>query len=359
MPFSLFKKQNSSAYFAVDIGSQYTKFVDLIQLKDKSCQVQEIAIQPTPEGSFQAGKILSLDKLSKFLMRSVVEMGFGKKAGVIAGVAAKGVITKKINIPKMEESLIAEHLPFEAEQYIPYNISEMELDYEVLKGGESTQETIPVLFVAILKKTVSEYVSLFSEAQLDCNILDGNMFALANAFEYSYGIHPDKNFMLCDVGASCTTLVGVCRGQVVFARSIPVGAAFYTQQIQNSLGVSFQEAEDLKKSASGDNDKNPKAQEVLAVIEKLHPGFCEELQNSYEFYTSFFPDDKISEIFLTGGGSQTKGLSTALEKTFSIPFTVFNPFQKVSLAPHLKNQEEQLRPYATVGFGLSLRILDP
>ena len=355
MPFNVFKKRNESAYFAVDIGSQYTKFVDLIQLKDKTCQVKEIAIQPTPEGSFQAGKILSLDKLSKFLVRSVVEMGFGKKTGVVGGVAAKGMITKKINIPKMEENLIPEHLPFEAEQYIPYDISEMDLDYEILQEVDADQETIPILFVAILKKTVAEYISLFAEAQLNCDVLDGNMFALANAFEYSYGVHPDKNFMICDVGASCTTLVGICSGQVVFARSIPVGAAFYTQQIQESLGVNFQEAEDLKKSVS--DDKNPKAQEVLGVIENIHPGFCEELQASYEFYTNFFPNKKISEMFLTGGGSLTSGLSATLEKTFSIPFTILNPFQKVSLSPHLKNRAEQLQPYATVGFGLSLRTV--
>ncbi|MCY4512704.1 MAG: type IV pilus assembly protein PilM [Bdellovibrionales bacterium] len=355
--FNLFKKQNSSYYFAVDIGSQYTKFIDLVQLKDETYQIREVAIQPTPEGSFQAGKILSLDKLSKFLVRSVVELGFGKKTNVVAGIAAKGMITKKINIPKMEESLIPEHLPFEAEQYIPYDIAEMDLDYEILRGENSDPETIPILFVAILKKTVAEYVSVFSEAQLECNILDGNMFALANAFEYSYGHHPDKSFMICEVGASSTSLVGVCRGQVVFARSIPVGAAFYTQQIQDSLGVSFKEAEDLKRAASSDTD--PKAQEVLTIIEKLHPGFCEELQASYEFYTNFFPDDRVSEMFLTGGGSLTKGLSAALEKTFSIPFTTLNPFQKVPLAPHLKSQEEQLRPYIAVGFGLSLRIVNP
>ena len=353
--FSLFKKQSSSSCFAVDIGSQYTKFIDLVPLKGDSYQIREIAVQPTPEGSFQAGKILSLDKLSKFLVRSIVELGFDKKTSVVAGIAAKGMITKKIDIPKMEESLIPEHLPFEAEQYIPYDISEMDLDYEILRGESSNSETIPILFVAILKKTVAEYISVFSEAQLECNILDGNMFALANAFEYSYGVHLDKNFMICEVGASSTSLVGVCRGQVIFARSIPVGATFYTQQIQNGLGVSFQEAEDLKKTAS--SEKDPKAQEVLTIIEKLHSGFCEELQASYEFYTNFFPNDKISEMFLTGGGSLTKGLSAALEKAFSIPFTILNPFQKVSLSPHLKQQEEKLRPYSAVGFGLSLRTI--
>ena len=276
---------------------------------------------------------------------------------MIAGIAAKGVIVKKIDIPKMEEDLIPEHLPFEAEQYIPYDISEMDLDYEILRGVRgSSKDVIPILFVAILKSTVSEYINLFTEAQLNCDILDGNMFALANAFEYSCGTHSDKNFMLCDVGSSSTTLVGICRGQVVFARSTPVGADFYTKAVQDSLGVSFQEAEDLKKGTSG--DKGPKPQEVLAVIEKAHSGFSEELKSSYEFYTNFFPEDKISEMFVTGGGSQINGFSTAMEKAFSIPFTVFNPFQKVSLASHLRNQAEQLQPYASVGLGLSLRTLE-
>ena len=357
MPFSLFKKQDTSSHFAVDIGSQYTKFIDITPLKNNTCKVNEFIIKPTPEGSFQAGKILNLDKLSKFLVQSVVELGFGKKTHVIAGIAAKGVIVKKIDIPKMEENLIPEHLPFEAEQYIPYDISEMDLDYEILKGVESSSAgVIPVLFVAILKSTVSEYLNLFTEAQLNCDVLDGNMFALANAFEYNYGLHPDKNFMICDVGASCTTLVGICRGQVVFARSTPVGAAFYTKEIQNGLGVNFQEAEDLKKGASDGKGSQPK--EVSEIIEKAHSGFSEELKSSYEFYTNFFPDDKISEIFITGGGSQINGFSAAMERAFSIPFTVFDPFQKVSLASHLRDQADRLRSYATVGLGLSLRTLE-
>ena len=351
MPFTLFKNSDSS-YFSIDVGSQYTKFIDVTLSKGKTCKVNEFIVKPTPEGSFKAGKILNQSKLSGFLIQSIIDIGFGKKNNIVAGIAAKGVIVKKIDIPKMEEKLIPEHLPFEVEQYIPYDISEMDLDYEVLKGMSAPPDTIPVLFVAILKKTVQEYLDLFSEAQLNCDILDGNMFALSNAFEYNYGVQSKKNIMICDVGGSCTTLVGICNGQMVFARSVPVGAGFYTQEIQKSLGVTPQEAEELKKNAG---ESGGGAGEVAEIIEKSHSGFCEELKSGYEFYTNFFPDNEISEMFITGGGSRMKGLSSVLQKAFSVPCKDFKPFQKVSLPSHLKKQEKRLSAYAATAFGLSLR----
>ena len=351
MPFTLFKKPGSS-YFSIDVGSRYTKFIDVTLSKGNACKVNEFIVKPTPEGSFQAGKILDQSKLSGFLVQSVIDIGFGKKNNVVGGIAAKGVIVKKIDIPKMEERLIPEHLPFEVEQYIPYDISEMELDYEILKGMAGPPDTISVLFVAILKKTIQEYLDLLSEAQLNCDILDGNMFALFNAFEYNYGLQSKKNIMICDVGAGSTTLVGICNGQMVFARSIPVGAGFYTQEIQKSLGVTLQEAEELKKSA-GEGGSKPG--EVSEIIEKSHSGFCEELKAGYEFYTNFFPNNKISEMFLTGGGSRMKGLSSVLQNAFSVPFKDFKPFQKASLPSHLKKQEKRLSAYAATAFGLSLR----
>ena len=351
MPFNLFKKPGSS-YFSVDVGSKYTKFIDVTLSKDSACKVNEFVVKPTPEGSFHAGKVLNQSKLSGFLIQSIIDIGFGKKSNVIAGIAAKGVIVKKIDIPKMEENLIPEHLPFEVEQYIPYDISEMDLDYEILKGVSASPDTIPVLFVAILKKTVQEYLNMISEAQLNCDILDGNMFALSNAFEYNYGVQSNKNIMICDVGASCTTLIGICNGQMLFARSITAGADFYTQEIQKNLGVTPKEAEELKKSA-GENGRG--AGEVSEIIEKSHSAFCEELKSSYEFYTNFFPENNISEMFITGGGSRMKGFSSVLQKTFSVPFKDFKPFKKVSLPSHLKKQEKRLGAYAATALGLSLR----
>ena len=351
MGFNLFGK--SSSHLAVDIGSQYTKFVSVARGKNRKYQIQEFLIKPTPENSFESGKISNLKKLSDFLVE-VFSEAFERENKIVGGVSGKGMIIKKIDIPKMDENLIPEHLSFEAEQYIPYDISEMDLDYEILDS--SSKDSISVLFAAVLKKTVAEYLNLFSESQLNCEILDGNMFALANIFEHNYGIYPDKNLMLCDIRAGCSTLVGVCGGKTVFARSIPVGGDYYTKEIQKNFKVSPQEAEDLKKSAlSGEEDGS---REVFDFIQKVHSDFCDELKSSYEFYVNFFPENKISEMFVTGGGSQTKGLLKALEESFSLPFTLLDPFQKMDLAPHLKDQEEYLRIYSPVGLGLSLRGLN-
>ncbi len=347
---NLFKKLNKE-YISLDIGSQNTK---IMSLSPKGV-INRFLIKPTPEKVFDSGTILDTEKLGEFLMACIGDMDIENDIEVITGVSGKGIIAKKIDIPKMEENLIVEHLPFEAEQYLPYEIDEVSLDYEILRDIEAGNNDIPILLVAVLKNIVNQYDELFEKSFLNCNILDVNVFALFNVFEKNYDLDETENYFLIDVGLNITNLVAIVKNQVVFTRSLPIGGNFYTNELERRLGLSYAEAEELKKSASQEEEHPENVSSTLREV--IGPLFGDEIFSGYEFYLSFFPNNKISQIYATGGGSQCLGLLDVLSNKFEVPAYELNPFQNMELSFDLKSKEKNLMPFGSVVTGLSLRNL--
>ena len=350
--FGLFQKKKQPQ-IAIDIGNRYTKFIQATP-KDKSLHIDQFYVETTPSKAFEAGSILNSEAIIQFLTQSATNLDLGNRTHVISCVSGKNLIVKKIEIPNVEPNLIPEHLPFEIEQYIPYDTSEIELDYEILEPFPGQAEgTISVLFVVALKEVVNEYDKLFSNSYLNCDVLDANILALANCFEHTNGKKKKENLILCDIGASYTSLLALHGGQVVFSRGVPVGGNFYNDELQKKLGLDFEEAEDMKKQVGGE-ETSP---EVSTTLQASHAAVCEEIYSNYEFYKNFFPQGSISEILLTGGAVRTEGLVEALNSKFSIPCSILDPFKNVTLAPHLEAEKEKLKPYFPIGLGLSLRSL--
>ncbi len=350
MLINLFKKTKKE-YVALDIGSQNTKVASI-----SGGSINKFIIEPTPEKLFDAGMILDEKGLSKFLMVCLGNLDITTDIEVITGVSGKGVITKKIEIPYMEEDLIAEHLPFEAEQYLPYEIDEMDLDYEILKDMSSSSKTndVPILLVAVLKSIVSQYNELFEKSFLNCDILDTNVFALFNVFEKNYDLDEKENYFLIDIGLSTTNVVAIIKNQVVFTRSLPIGGDFYTQEIEKRLNLNYAEAEELKKSVSQEAEH---PEHISSAIKEINPLFSDEIFSGYEFYLSFFPNNKISQIYITGGGSQCLGLLETLNNKFQNSVYRLNPFQNIELGPDVLLDEKVLSSFGAIVAGLSLRVV--
>ena len=223
----------------MDIGSQNTKF---LSFSSKGI-INNFSMEPTPEGSFDSGVILDPEKLKDFLMSCVGNLDMQNDFEIITGVSGKGIITKKIDILQMDEKLISEHLPFEVEQYLPYEIDEVGLDYELLTGIEtSTSKEMPILIVAVLNSMVQQYNKLFEESFLQCGTLDTNHFALFNIFEKNYDLDETENYFLIDIGSKITNVVIAIKNQVVFARSLPLGGDFYTKELARRLDLGYAEA---------------------------------------------------------------------------------------------------------------------
>lgn len=347
------KKKNKTA-FAIDIGSYHTKIMD-VAIDGNRITVQKFIIQRTPEGCFESGNVLDKDRLAQFLIQVIATID-SDKTKVITGVTGKGFVTKKIDIPEMSHNLIGEHIPFEAEQYLPYEISDVDLDYEVIKNFESSDsDRISILLIAVLKSVVEQYNSLFQQAYLECTILDANAFAVANAFEWNH--KTEGNVLLIDIGAKGTNLIAMSNNQVVFTRNLGVGGELYTKDIQNSMSVSFEEAENIKIRASEGGEEGA-IDGLGSLIKSSSQSFCEEVYSGYEFYLNFFPNHKTERAFITGGGSQIPNLAMDLESKFSIPVSFMNLLENVNVSTDLDIKNKNWEKFASVCIGLALRNTD-
>ncbi len=351
--FQLFKKAKKEQ-IALDIGSQKTKILHISKDGGRPA-IDRALVKPTPPGSFNGGEILQEDDLALFLTKCIGEWEMEAEGSVIAGISGKGILTKQINIPKIEKSLIAEHLPFEAEQYLPYDLDEVDLDYEILKGVGEGPEQIPILLVAALQKTVSSYNSLFEKAFIACETLDASVFALFNSFERSHKLSESEVCLLADIGFDSSNIVIVLKNQVVFTRNIAAGGNLYTKEIQAKMGVGWAEAEELKISAG---KKESQAKEALSIIEASHAALCDEFYSSYEIYLNFFANHSAAKIYITGGGSLAPGVDSALSKRFSVPVEPMRPFESLPLAGDLALESGALEPFFAIAAGLGRRGLE-
>lgn len=348
-----FFKKSKNLILAVDIGHQNTKFLIISKSRGSKIKIIQAVRKPTPKDSFKNGSIINEDNLADFISRTVAEMELLEEVEVVAGFSGKnGLITKKIDIPNIEQDQIPEHLPFEVEQYLPYDMNDLDLDYEILDKSKARESnTIPIFVVAVLVKAVSEYDNLFAKAFLTCDIIDVNVLALSNIFEWNYGKDQKKSFLLLDVGDSHTNMSVIDTGEVIFTRSISVGGAVYTEKISNKLQVDYQEAEDLKVNKTG------QPEEVKQAILDAHALFCDEIYTGYESFKTFFPQIELSSLFVTGGSIQTEGMLSSLEKKFSLPVKQMDSLKNVEGFSELKIKKEELSLYFSVALGIGLRAV--
>lgn len=348
--FGIFSKKQQHVV-GVDIGSYSTKIVGY---SHKHNCIQKSVIEPTPEKLIDSNTVVDKEGLGDFINSCAVILDSSKDISVVTGVSGSGVITKKIEMPHEDESSIQEYLPLEAEQYLPYDISDVELDYEILKGLPlKTDNSTSILLVAVLKTLLGDYEEAFSHSILQCKIIDANVFALFNIFEKNYDLQANKNYLLLDIGFKGSNLVAVVNKQAVFTRYMPAGGDFYTKKIENSMGLSYEEAEELKKTLTQDASSS-QAQDLLDEVQNsINPLFCEEVSSIHNFYANFFPDNPISDIYITGGGSQIPYLTEALESHFKAKTEILNPFASIKLGSDLEGQN--LKAFLAVSSGLALR----
>lgn len=335
----------------VDIGTSSVKLAEL-DVGRKSSMVS-FGMAPTPPNSFSGGDILDTQAVGRVIGEVYRQIKSSRNL-VATGMGGSSVIVKKISIPKVEDSLIAEQLRWEAEQYIPYDVNEVNLGYEVLDGSKtaSQSENIDLLLIAAVQAHVYKYAETLQVAGLNCELIDVNGFALANCFKMNYGDMPGETVVLLNIGASATNMVVLENTNLVFARDIPVGGMTYTLDLQKSLNVSFEEAESIKLGYSNGQET---PEEATSVIQSTHVVIMDEIKASYDFFLNTGSSPKISRTFVTGGGSKMKGLLDEIAKLS--PMDKLNPFHSVSYNQKVFSSSyiEQIRDFSSVAIGLGLR----
>lgn len=334
----------------IDVGTSTIKLAELDVGRGSSSLVS-FAITPTPAQAFSSGDILNPGSIGEAI-RQLMNQVKSKRTMGGCGLGGSSVIVKRISVPKMDESLIAEQIRWEAEQYVPYDINEVNLGYEIIRKGANSTESIDLLLIAAVQAHVYKYAEALQVASLSCDVVDVNGFALANCFKKNYGEMEGQTVALLNVGASGTNMVIIENTEIVFSRDIAVGGMTYSHDLQKGLNVSLEEAEAIKLSVS---NGQAAPQEAHGLVESTHESVVEEIKGSFDFFLNSARSQNINRCFVTGGGSKTKGLLERLAKV--APCERFDPFFNIKYNPKAFSQDyiEQIREFSAVVLGLALR----
>ena len=342
----------SKSLVGLDIGSSAVKAIEL-KPAGKGYKVAAYASEAIPPDSIVDGAIIDGAAVVDAIRRAFESRGIKTKE-VAASLSGNAVIVKKIALPAMTDAELSESIQWEAEQYIPFDIQDVNLDYQILNrtdvGGKSTME---VLLVAAKKEKIADYTGVIGQAGRVAVVIDVDAFALQNAYEANYGVEPGAVVVLLNVGASATNINILDGDQSVFTRDLSTGGNAYTEALQKELNLPFEQADQLKRGLAVDGVSFDDAKPVLrAVTENV----VLEVQKTVDFYRASAASDRITRIVVSGGASRAEGFAEMLAERFQAPVETFDPFKKVSFdAGKFKLDATEIAPTAAVAVGLALR----
>ncbi len=352
MNFALFKKTRSVV--GLDIGSSAVKAVEL-KAVGKGFRVAAFGSEPIPPDTIVDGAIIDSAAVAEAIRRVFESKAFKTKE-VAASLSGNAVIVKKISLPVMTAAELDESIYWEAEQYIPFDIQDVNLDYQILDagGGPDSKGTMEVLLVAAKKDKIADYTGVIAQAGRTPVVVDVDAFALQNAYEMNYGFEANSVVVLLNAGASAININIISNAQSVFTRDISLGGNAYTEAVQRELNLPFDSAELLKKGAAVDGTA---FEDVIPVLRAMTENVLLEVQKTFDFYKATASTDQISRIMLSGGASRVEGFAEALQERFGTPVEMFDPFRKVTLdaKKFSADMRQSIAPTAAVAIGLAVR----
>jgi type IV pilus assembly protein PilM len=338
----------------LDIGSSAVKAVEL-KASGKGYRVAAYGSEPIPPDSIVDGAIIDSAAVAESIRRVFESKAF-KTKDVAASLSGNAVIVKKITLPVMTAAELDESIYWEAEQYIPFDIQDVNVDYQILDAGSGpdSKGTMEVLLVAAKKEKVSDYTGVIAQAGRTPVVIDVDAFALQNAYEMNYGFEPGLIVVLLNAGASAININIVTNAQSVFTRDISLGGNAYTEAVQRELNLPFESAELLKKGAPVDGST---FEDVIPVLRAMTENVLLEVQKTFDFFKATASTDQIGRIMLSGGAARVDGFAEALQARFDTPVEMFDPFRKVTLDPKKfsADMRESIAPTAAVAVGLAMR----
>jgi type IV pilus assembly protein PilM len=348
----LFRKAKNLV--GLDIGSSAVKLVELKAGKEGKFQLVKAGLENLSPEAIVDGAIMDSSLVVETISRLLASTGV-KNANVAVSVSGHSVIVKKIQLPTMPEEELSESIRWEAEQYVPFDINDVYLDYVVLDPGVPG-ETMGVLLVAAKKEKVDDYKNVVTQAGRTPGLVDVDVFALQNCFEVNYGLDPTRVVALVNIGASVMNVNILASGQTVFWRDITYGGNQFTDALQKAFSLNFEQAEALKK---GEPVGGQSAQSIQPVLAGVCEDVAGELQKTIDFFHATSGSDKVDTIVLSGGGSRVTQLDEVLKEKFGLPVEIMNPFRSVvaddrSVDPAWLSENG---PSLAIGVGLAVRKL--
>lgn len=344
--------EKKSSLIGVDIGSHAIK---MLCLKEKNgiLNLLNAGLLPVAHGGASETKANRLDRTAKGIQKLGSHLKAKNKA-IALSLSGYEVMIKKIELPTMTEEELEDRMHLELGQYIPYNIEEVEVDYQILDAVKDRPNFMDVLLVAAKKESINDYIQLARSAGFEPGVIDVDFFALSNAFEGSYGLVGKENVLLVDIGASKAALNALHHGLPIFTRDLPIGGEQINEAIQDNFGVTPEESERIK---LGEVPERIGLKTIRDVVAGVVGNWLSEFKRAIDFYYRNYPDNTIERILLSGGSSRLAGLADAFQEYVGIPVEIFNPLSRIDCNPAVFDSSyiEYVGPQMAIAFGLALR----
>jgi type IV pilus assembly protein PilM len=320
--------------------------------------VKAVALRPNRRGwsllaagelAMPPGDRVTQEQVSETAAALLDTLGL-RRAHIATALSGQAVIVKRLALPPMRAEELAEAIPWEAEQYIPFAIADVQLDYQVLDANKAIPaEALDVLLVAARRDRVNERIAVVNATGRRAAVLDVEAFALANAYSMNYPNRADALSVLIHIGRSTTIVCALEYGQPVFTRDISVGGAAYTEALERELGF---DATSTRRVLHG--QKNGDESGVNEVLREVHLQLIMEVRKTLDFYWSTTKAMPLNRIVLSGGACQVDGLSELLDQEFNTVVERLDPFKQVTRSASAVGAELD-GPAYSVAVGLAMR----
>ena len=346
----------------LDIGSSSIKLVQMKEAKGRYV-LQKFGMKSLYPEVIVDGTVMDASRVITAIRELVDEQEL-KLCHVATSISGHSVIIKKITLPPLSKEELPAQVVLAAEQYIPFDINEVNLDFHVLnplEQGDDGRLQMSLILVAAKKDKINEITQLIRAAGLIPAILDVEAFAIENMYGINYETSPQELVALVNIGASVMNINILKGDSSIFTRDISIGGNRYTEAIQRELGVSCEEAERLKKGGSADTRSDVAHTPLLInVIQEVNSEVAAEIAKSIDYFRTTNPEGDLSRLALCGGGAKVVGLVQHLrDRMAMISVDVVDPFSQIDVADADVDLDllAQVAPMAGVGVGLALRTL--
>ena len=349
-------RRTTTPVIGLDISSTAVKLLELARAGN-GYRVESYAVEPLPPNSVVEKSITDEQAVGEAIRRAVKRSGTRTKHCAVA-VAGSAVITKVIAMPaSLSEDEMESQIQVEADQYIPYPLEEVSLDFEVIGASENDPEKVDVLLAASRTENVDVRVAAAELGGLSVKLVDVEAFAMENAFRLVAAELPEQGMeqtvALVDVGATMTNLSVLSDLKIIYAREQVFGGKQLTEDIQRRYGLSYEEAGLAKRQGGLPENYGPE------VLEPFKDSMAQQINRALQFFYAASQYGHVDHIVLAGGCASIEGVDITIRDKTGVPVTVANPFAGMPLTAKVKQEAlANDAPALMIATGLALRSFD-
>ncbi|MBK8275850.1 MAG: type IV pilus assembly protein PilM [Nitrospira sp.] len=340
----------------LDIGSSAIKVAQLKESKGRYF-LQKFGVKPLEPEVIVDGTVMDEGRVVSAIQELFEETNIKNKY-VAVSISGHAVIVKKISLPPMPDEELEGQVKLAAEQYIPFDINEVNIDFHVLPPDPASdgQGDMAVILVAAKKDKINELTELVKTARLIPMVMDVDAFAIENMHGINYPLAQEETTALVNLGASVMNVNIIRAGSSLFTRDIPLGGNRYTEAIQREMGLSFEEAEESKKK---EGSGEATGMSVGNVLDSVNAEVASEIARTVDYFKTSGANADLNRVLVCGGVAKAKGLIQQLSDRMQVPVEIADPFAEIDTTGCEMDPDllAELAPSAAVGVGLALRAV--